>query len=123
MDMIILGRLVSAAVIGAVFVGIGGLPVPGNATVLYATRFPSPTFVTGQIVGQDGWGVFGPSAASQVQTGFVASGTQALGVSPAVVGGGQTQTGAFKSLVTAAPVIEQAGDIFLASSTPTSTES
>src|SRR6266850_349247 len=79
-----------------VFVGMGGLPAPVNATVLYATGFESPTFVTGPIAGQDGWGVFGPSAASQVQTGFVASGTQALGVLPALAGGGQT--GAFRSL-------------------------
>ncbi len=34
------------------------LAFPASATVLYSTNFASPTFTTGALAGQDGWGVF-----------------------------------------------------------------
>jgi hypothetical protein len=34
------------------------LSFPASATVLYSTNFASPTFTTGTLAGQDGWGVF-----------------------------------------------------------------
>jgi hypothetical protein len=42
------------------------LALPASATVLYSTSFASPTFATGALAGQDGWGVFTPEGGGSV---------------------------------------------------------
>jgi hypothetical protein len=57
---------------------------PTQAAIVYQTGFESPTFSTGDLVGQDGWdradtdGPPAPNVPITVQTGTVAGGTQAV---------------------------------------------
>jgi hypothetical protein len=86
-----------------------------SAGIIYSTGFENPPFTTGPISGQDGWATFGPSAASQVESGVAQSGTQALSVLPALSSG---QTGAFIPVSTSATIVELSAFIMLdASST------
>jgi hypothetical protein len=89
------------------------LAVPTYAGALYSTGFESPTFTTGEIAGQNGWAVFGPSAAAQVESGVAESGSQAVEVLPSLASG---QTGPYYSLSTSATEIEMSAYIYLASS-------
>lgn len=90
------------------------LSASANASFLYKTGFEHPPFTIGNIAGQDGWGSFGPANESQIENaaGFVETGSQALGI---LQGDGTFQTGAYKAVTTAAPSIEQTGDILLSS--------
>lgn len=94
-------------------IAAAGLASPAGAQVLYSTGFEAPTFSTGPLAGQGGWGVFGTAAAVQVQNTFVHTGTQAVAVIPALAA---SQTGPFRALVTTAPIVLQSADIYLASS-------
>jgi hypothetical protein len=86
-----------------------------SAGIIYSTGFENPPFATGPISGQNGWATFGPSAASQVESGTAQSGAQALEVLPALASG---QTGAFIPISTGATMVELSAYIMLdASST------
>ena len=88
---------------------------PVSAAVLYATGFEGPTFVPGQIAGQDGWAQFpAPSSAALVQNLFAKTGSQSVDVNPALATG---QNGPFKTVNTLAPIVRQSADIWLSSST------
>ncbi len=87
--------------------------LPAAADVLYATGFESPTFTTGPIAGQNGWAVFGASAAAQVESGFAQSGSQAVEVIPSLA---SSQTGPYYAISTAATEVEMSAYLYLASS-------
>jgi PEP-CTERM motif-containing protein len=89
-----------------------------QAATLYTTGFEAPTFTTGPIAGQDGWTQFGtPAAAAQVESAFAKTGSQAVEVIPALATTPVTgQTGPVKTVGTAATIVQQSADIFLASS-------
>lgn len=53
------------------------------AGVVYQTGFEPPTFSTGTISGQDGWGSATPSE-TVVESSVVKSGLQAISITPAV---------------------------------------
>src|SRR5262249_51037525 len=61
-----------------------------TADVIYQTSFENPPFTTGALAGQDGWSVFGVSAAVSVQNSVAKTGTQAVLVKAAAVGSQQT---------------------------------
>jgi hypothetical protein len=52
--------------------------LPASATVLYSTNFASPTFTTGALAGQDGWGTFTPSGGVTVQDNVTDDGEPAV---------------------------------------------
>jgi hypothetical protein len=87
--------------------------LPAFAGVLYSTGFESPTFTTGTINGQNGWVVFGTTAAAQVESGVAESGSQAVEVIPSIAA---SQTGPYYALSTSATEVELSAYIFLASS-------
>jgi hypothetical protein len=61
-----------------------------TAGIIYQTGFESPTYSTGAVAGQDGWHVFGVSAAVTVQNSVAKTGSQAVLVNAAATPGSQT---------------------------------
>jgi hypothetical protein len=55
-----------------------GIALPASATVLYSTNFASPTFTTGALAGQAGWGVFSADGEATVQNTITDGGEPAV---------------------------------------------
>jgi hypothetical protein len=96
---------------GLVFCLMVGSVLPAHAGVLYSTGFENPPFTPGDVAGQDGWSVFNDTGTSQVETGFVDSGSQALAVIPALAG--VNQSGPYYALSTPDPVIDISADVYI----------
>lgn len=99
---------------GLVFCLMVGSVLPVHAGVLYSTGFENPPFTPGDVAGQDGWSVFNDTGTSQVETGFVDSGSQALAVIPALAT--SSQSGPYYGLSTPDPVIDISADVYIFSS-------
>ena len=106
--------LLSSLISAMALVGACTAASQAYASVLYQTGFENPPFTPGPIAGQDGWGVFGPSAGSFVENTSAFAGSQAVEVNPALFPG---QSGPFKEVDTSSPIVDQSAEIFLKSST------
>jgi len=91
------------------------IALPASATVLYSTNFASPTFTTGALAGQGGWGVYTGSGSAKVQN------TVTDGGEPAV---NNNHTGAYYLYgpITPTGVITISADMDFASLSPTPLE-
>jgi hypothetical protein len=82
---------------------------PAYGSTIFATGFEGPSYTLGNLTGQDGWSMFGPTTAT-VQSAVVKSGSQAV----AVAGSGASgQSGPYRSNASSAQLIELSADIFL----------
>jgi hypothetical protein len=94
------------------------------AGILYQTGFENPPYTTGAVAGQDGWSVFGVSAAATVQNSVAKTGTQAVLVDAAAAGSQQTgpwHSDPFDTTTSANKTVVVDADVLLTSSSnPTS---
>jgi hypothetical protein len=88
------------------------MALPGQAAVIYSTGFETPTFTTGAIAGQNGWGVFGPGI-STVENTLAKTGSQAVFVD----GGTASQSGPFHADTTTGPMVDLSADIAIFTAT------
>jgi hypothetical protein len=82
-----------------------------HAGTLYSTGFENPPFILGDLSGQDGWSVFGPTTVL-VENTLVQSGLQAVSVD----GSAASQSGPYHSDFSTGPLIELTAGIYIASS-------
>jgi hypothetical protein len=103
------GRLGLLAILVALMMSV---TIPAaRAGVVYSTGFEPPTYTLGNLVGQDGWQIFGP-ATVLVENSLVQSGVQAVSVDGSVV----SQSGPFHADVATGPLVQLSAGIYIASS-------
>lgn len=83
-----------------------------QATVIFQTDFESPAYATGVLSGQNGWNVFGNSAAVTVDSAAPITGLQSAKVTGSQIG---SQTGPFHSDPSAISKVTVSADILLTS--------
>jgi hypothetical protein len=104
-----LGRVALTALLVALMLCV---TIPAaHAGVVYSTGFEPPTYTLGNLVGQDGWQIFGP-ATVLVENSVVQSGLQAVSVDGSVV----SQSGPFHADVATGPLVQLSAGIYIASS-------